>query len=148
MAVIYSLIGVIFLALYKTENGVPGNILLAIPSNAPSNILISLLMVVTCIGSFPLYLSPIEEVMEAKFGPVRVGRLFILNHQSVIFRVVLVCLISIMAFLFNDFKAVLNFNILLHYMNLIPLQYLVVLQQFLYVISFQHLFTCCFSERV
>ena len=113
MAVIYSLIGVIFLALYKTDNGVPGNILLAIPSNAPSNILISLLMVVTCIGSFPLYLSPIEEVIEAKFGPVRVGKLFTLNHKSVFFRVTLVCLISIMAFLFNDFKAVLNFNILL-----------------------------------
>lgn len=66
-------------------------------------------MVVTCIGSFPLYLSPIEEVIEAKFGPVRVGKLFILNHKSVFFRVTLVCLISIMAFLFNDFKAVLNF---------------------------------------
>ena len=113
MAVIYFLIGVIFLSLYKTDSGVPGNILLAVPGSSIANIIISCLMVVTCIGSFPLYLSPMDEVIEGQFGPLTAGRFFITNKKAVAFRVGMVLLISVMAFLFNDFKAVLNFNILL-----------------------------------
>lgn len=112
MAVIYFLIGVIFLSLYKTDSGVPGNILLAVPGSSVANIVISCLMVVTCIGSFPLYLSPMDEVIEGQFGPLTAGRFFITNKKAVAFRVAMVVLISVMAFLFNDFKAVLNFNIL------------------------------------
>ena len=94
MAVIYFLIGVIFLSLYKTDSGVPGNILLAVPGSSVANIVISCLMVVTCIGSFPLYLSPMDEVIEGQFGPLTAGRFFITNKKAVAFRVAMVVLKS------------------------------------------------------
>lgn len=113
MAVIYILIGIIFLSLYKTDNGVPGNILGAIPSNSIWNMIISVLMVVTCMGSFPLYLGPIHELFDGRCGKVKTGKYFIKNGNYVTFRIVEVLAISVFAFVFDDFKSVLNFNILL-----------------------------------
>ena len=112
MAIIYIFIGIIFLSLYKTDNGVPGNILAAIPSESIWNMIISVLMVVTCMGSFPLYLSPIHELFDGRLGKITTGKYFITSGGHVLFRVIEVIAISVFAFFFNDFKSVLNFNIL------------------------------------
>lgn len=113
MGLIYIAIGIVFLSLYKTDNGVPGNILGAIPSSSIWNMIISVLMVVTCIGSFPLYLGPVNELFDGKCGKVKTNKYFITNPQYIGYRVVEVVGLSVLAFMFNDFKAVLNFNILL-----------------------------------
>ena len=112
MAIIYIAIGVVFLSIYKTEEGVPGNILGAIPSESIWNMIISVLMVITCMGSFPLYLGPIHELFDGRCGDVVTGKYFIKNPSYVTFRVVEVVAISVFAFLVDDFKSVLNFNIL------------------------------------
>ena len=104
MAIIYIIIGLVFLSLYKTDNGVPGNILAALPSSS---------IWITCMGSFPLYLGPVHELFDGRCGKVKTNRFFITNPQYVSYRVVEVCGLSVLAFIFNDFKAVLNFNILL-----------------------------------
>ena len=113
MAIIYIILGLVFLSLYKTDNGVPGNILAALPSSSIWNTIISVLMVITCMGSFPLYLGPVHELFDGRCGKVKTNRFFITNPQYVSYRVVEVCGLSVLAFIFNDFKAVLNFNILL-----------------------------------
>lgn len=120
MAIIYVFIGIVFLSLYKTDHGVPGNILGAIPSDSIWNMIISVLMVVTCMGSFPLYLGPIHELFDGRYGKVITGKYFIKNSNYVSFRVVEVLAISVFAFVFDDFKSVLNFNILLMIWNAIP----------------------------
>ena len=112
MTCIYIAIGIIFLSLYKTDQGVPGNILSAIPSESVWNMIISVLMVVTCMGSFPLYLGPIHELVDGRCGAVTSNRFFITNQNYILFRVVEVLAISTLGFVFDDFKAVLNFNIL------------------------------------
>ncbi|KAK8829768.1 hypothetical protein WA577_001162 [Blastocystis sp. JDR] len=109
MAIIYIIIGLVFLSLYKTDNGVPGNILAALPSSSIWNTIISVLMVITCMGSFPLYLGPVHELFDGRCGKVKTNRFFITNPQYVSYRVVEVCGLSVLAFIFNDFKAVLNF---------------------------------------
>lgn len=112
MALIYVAIGVIFLMIYKTEDGIADNILRAIPNDSVWNMIISVLMVVTCMGSFPLYLGPIHELFDGRCGAVKAGKYFISTPVYVWLRVVEVCAISVLAFLFDNFRAVLNFNIL------------------------------------
>ena len=84
-----------------------------VPSSSIWNMIISVLMVVTCIGSFPLYLGPVNELFDGKCGKVKTNKYFITNPQYIGYRVVEVVGLSVLAFVFNDFKAVLNFNILL-----------------------------------
>lgn len=112
MALIYVAIGVVFLAIYKTDDGIADNILRAIPGSSVWNMIISVLMVVTCMGSFPLYLGPIHELFDGRCGAVRAGRYFISTPAYVWMRVIEVAAISVLAFLFDNFRAVLNFNIL------------------------------------
>lgn len=112
MAIIY-IITASCSSLYKTDQRRSGNILAALPSSSIWNTIISVLMVITCMGSFPLYLGPVHELFDGRCGKVKTNRFFITNPQYVSYRVVEVCGLSVLAFIFNDFKAVLNFNILL-----------------------------------
>ena len=112
MAVIYLLIGIVFLMIYKTDDGIADNILRAIPDDSIWNMIISVLMVVTCMGSFPLYLDPIHELFDGRCGAVKTGKYFISTPVYVWLRVIEVVSISVLAFLFDNFRAVLNFNIL------------------------------------
>ena len=112
MGLIYIAIGIVFLSLYKTDNGVPGNILGAIPSSSIWNMIISVLMVVTCIGSFPLYLGPVNELFDGKCGKVKTNKYFITSRNFVVFRVVEILVISVISALLPFFSDVLSFNIL------------------------------------
>ena len=69
-------------------------------------------MVITTIGSVPLYMSPICEVVETNFGSMKAGKYFIGNGKAIAFRVIMVALISLVAFIFPYFSDVLSFNIL------------------------------------
>ena len=109
MAVIYLLIGIVFLMIYKTDDGIADNILRAIPDDSIWNMIISVLMVVTCMGSFPLYLGPIHELFDGRCGAVKTGKYFISTPVYVWLRVIEVVAISVLAFLFDNFRAVLNF---------------------------------------
>ena len=89
-----------------------GNILRSLPSNHWVNILISALMVFTCVGGYPLYMSPIHEVVEKDYGEIKSNEYFILNRDCWIFRGSEIALISIIAFLVPSFSDILSFNIL------------------------------------
>ena len=60
-----------------------------------------------------MYMGPIHEVVETNLGVPTTNKYFITNPQYIGYRVVEVVGLSVLAFVFNDFKAVLNFNILL-----------------------------------
>lgn len=113
MAFIYAFIGVfLFLLLDKTEKGVQGNILASIPENHIFNIIISILMVITCIGGYPLYMGPIHEVVEGNWGPMTANKFFITNKRYIIFRIVEILVVSVVAAIFPFFSDLLGFNIL------------------------------------
>lgn len=76
--------------------------------------MISLLMVFTCIGGYPLYMGPIHEVVEKDYGTLKTNKYFILNKDCWIFRSAEIAIISIIAFLVPSFSDILSFNILLN----------------------------------
>ncbi|KNB43323.1 hypothetical protein JH06_2881 [Blastocystis sp. subtype 4] len=113
MAIIYAVVGIVFFLLFASSpTGVPGNILNALPSNSFYNIVVSILMVVTCIGGFPLYMGPAHEVVEGDWGEMTSNKYFITNKRYILFRVIEIILISIVAALVPSFSDILGFNIL------------------------------------
>ena len=113
MAVIYAFIGIfLFLLLNKSEKGVQGNILASIPETHIFNIIISILMVITCIGGYPLYMGPIHEVVEGNWGAMTSNKYFITNKNYIMFRTAEILLISVVAAIFPFFSDLLGFNIL------------------------------------
>ena len=88
------------------------NILVSFPDNNIFGTIVSVFMVITTIGSVPLYMSPICEVVETSFGSMKAGKYFIGNGKAIAFRVIMVALISLVAFIFPYFSDVLSFNIL------------------------------------
>ena len=94
-----------------------GNVLASIPEGNWVSILISILMVVTCIGGYPLYIGPIHEVVESGMGIPTTNAYFITSKKFILFRVVETLLISLVASLLPFFSDVLSFNILLWFMR-------------------------------
>ena len=74
--------------------------------------IISILMVITCIGGYPLYMGPIHEVVEGNWGAMTANKYFITNKNYILFRTVEILLISVVAAIFPFFSDLLGFNIL------------------------------------
>lgn len=89
-----------------------GNILNVFPQSSWYNIISSLLMSVTCISSFPLYLNPVHEVIEGDWGMNAERGAFITKKKIVIFRTIEIACVSMVAALIPSFSDVLGFNIL------------------------------------
>ena len=69
MALIYAVMGIVFLLLFIDEEGaIAVNILLSFPKDSILNVIVDIFMVITTIGSIPLYMGPICEMVEASFG--------------------------------------------------------------------------------
>ena len=90
-----------------------GNVLASIPEGNWVSVLISVLMVVTCIGGYPLYMGPIHVVVESGMGVPTTNAYFITSKKFIVFRVVEILLISLVATLLPFFSDILSFNILL-----------------------------------
>ena len=106
--------GIVFLLLFIDSDGnVAVNILLSFPKDSVLNVIVDIFMVITTIGSVPLYMGPICEIAEASFGEFTAGRYFITNKKCLTFRIVVVFGISLLAFIFPFFNKVLGLDILL-----------------------------------
>ena len=71
-------------------------------------------MVVTLIGSYPLCMGPIHEVVEVFYGEIKTNKIFITNKECWLFRSIEIALISVIAYLVPSFSDILSFNILFH----------------------------------
>ena len=80
-------------------DGVNGNILLSLPKGHWTSYLTSCLMVVTLIGSFPLCMIPIHEVVEHYSKPTITNKYFILNKECWTVRSIEIIVISAIAYL-------------------------------------------------
>lgn len=92
-------------------DSVQGNILLSLPSNHWGTYLTSSLMVVTLIGSFPLCMGPIHEVVEVFYKRIYTNDYFIVNKECWTFRTIEIVIISVIAYLVPSFSDILSFNI-------------------------------------
>lgn len=79
MAVVYIVMGVVLVMIFaddsasagmqsRVEGTVPGNIVSVLPSNSFENIVISIGMVVSLMGSIPLFLEAAGEIVENNMG--------------------------------------------------------------------------------
>lgn len=107
MAVIYSTVGILLAGLYKGV-GVKENILNSLPEGSWTVIPVNLLMAITVIGGFPLWMEPVNETIEGHWGPCTKGKVFITNPVYIILRIVEIILISLIAWFVPQFNDILS----------------------------------------
>ncbi|CBK21714.2 uncharacterized protein [Blastocystis hominis] len=109
MAVLYSVVGILIALIYKNgPHGVQGNILQSLPDGTWLAIPVNLLMVITVIGGFPLWMEPVNEMVEGHWGPCTKGKYFITNPVYIVFRIVEIVCISLVAYFVPFFEDILS----------------------------------------
>ena len=81
--------------------GVQDNILNSFPNAGALGVIISLAMMVTVVGGFPLWMEPVNETVEG--DDLEHGKWFIKTPKYIILRTVEVCVMSFIARLFPRF---------------------------------------------
>lgn len=84
------------------------DILQSLPEGHWLGIPVNLLMVITVIGGFPLWMEPVNEMVEGHWGPCTKGRWFISNPVYITFRIVEIVCISLVAYLVPFFGDILS----------------------------------------
>ena len=107
MAVIYSIVGITIAGLYKGV-GVKENILNSLPEGSWVVIPTKLLMAITVIGGFPLWMEPANEIIEGHWGPCTKGKCFITNPVYIIFRIFEIICMSLIAWFIPQFNDILS----------------------------------------
>ncbi|KAK8795926.1 hypothetical protein WA171_003892, partial [Blastocystis sp. BT1] len=109
MAIIYSIIGILLAVIFKNgPHGVEDDIVKSLPDGAWIAIPVNLLMVITVIGGFPLWMEPVNEMVEGHWGECTKGKIFITNPVYIIFRIVEIVLISVVAYFVPHFGDILS----------------------------------------
>ena len=83
-----------------------GNILQSLPDGTWLAIPVNLLMVITVIGGFPLWMEPVNETVEG--DDIEHGKIFIKTPKYIMLRTVEVCLMSLIALLIPAFGTVVG----------------------------------------
>ena len=89
-------------------HGVEDEIVKSLPDGAWIAIPVNLLMVITVIGGFPLWMEPVNEMVEGHWGECTKGKIFITNPVYIIFRIVEIVLISVVAYFVPHFGDILS----------------------------------------
>ena len=85
-----------------------GDILKSLPYFPWVTVPVNILMVITVIGGFPLWMEPVNEMVEGHWGPTTKGKYFISNPTYIIFRIVEIVLISLVAWFVPQFSDILS----------------------------------------
>ena len=88
--------------------GVKENILNSLPEGSWVVIPTKLLMAVTVIGSFPLWMEPVNEMIEGHWGPITKGKVFITNPVYIFLRIFEIVAISLVAWYVPQFNDILS----------------------------------------
>ena len=84
------------------------NILNSLPEGSWVVIPTKLLMAITVIGSFPLWMEPVNEMIEGHCGPCTKGKVFISNPVYIVLRIVEIGATSIIAWYVPQFNDILS----------------------------------------
>ena len=94
--------------MWTVAKKVQDDIVNSLPDGAWIAIPVNLLMVITVIGGFPLWMEPVNEMVEGHWGPCTKGRVFITNPVYILFRIVEIVLISVVAYFVPHFGDILS----------------------------------------
>ena len=85
-----------------------GDILKSLPDCPWVAVPVNIMMVITVIGGFPLWMEPVNEMVEGHWGPCTKGKYFISNPTYIVFRIVEIILISLVAWFVPQFSDILS----------------------------------------
>ena len=85
-----------------------GDILKSLPDCPWVAVPVNIMMVITVIGGFPLWMEPVNEMVEVHWGPCTKGKYFISNPTYIVFRIVEIILISLVAWFVPQFSDILS----------------------------------------
>ena len=89
-------------------HGVMDDIVQSLPDGAWIAYPVDLLMVITVIGGFPLWMEPVNEMVEGHWGEVTKGKVFITNPVYILWRIFEIVVISVVAYFVPHFGDILS----------------------------------------
>ena len=98
LCLIYIVTGIpLFLSFQNDPVGIQGNIALNLDKTSISSIIISVSMLISCLGNYPLQFLGILEILEAGFQNKTTNRLFVTDKNRILCRVIQAIIISIIS---------------------------------------------------
>lgn len=90
------------------------DILLSIPSTNPAAIVVSLMMFVSCLFTYPIYAPPLNEILEETIRNKKTAGMFVADSRRLIYRLLQTVMISTIAWFCPFFGDIIFFDILEH----------------------------------
>lgn len=94
--------------------GILSDILLSIPSTNPAAIVVSLMMFVSCLFTYPIYAPPLNEILEETIRNKKTAGMFVADSRRLIYRLLQTAMISTIAWFCPFFGDIIFFDILEH----------------------------------
>ena len=92
--------------------GILSDILLSIPSTNPAAIVVSLMMFVSCLFTYPIYAPPLNEILEETIRNKKTAGMFVADSRRLIYRLLQTVMISTIAWFCPFFGDIIFFDIL------------------------------------
>ena len=86
--------------------------MLSIPSTNPAAIIVSLMMFVSCLFTYPIYSPPLNEILEETIRNKKTAGLFVADSRRLIYRLLQTVMISVIAWFCPFFGDIIFFDIL------------------------------------
>ncbi|KAK8793467.1 hypothetical protein WA158_004826 [Blastocystis sp. Blastoise] len=110
ITIMYVVVCTVLMLMFKQDpEGLKDNVLLNLKSGSAESIIVSILMVITCGGNYPLLLLGIYEITEYSMPASDPKRFFIQGNKRYLSRYIQVLCITIVSILVPYFGVILNF---------------------------------------
>ena len=96
----------------SNPGGILSDILLSIPSTNPAAIVVSLMMFVSCLFTYPIYAPPLNEILEETIRNKKTAGMFVADSRRLIYRLLQTAMISTIAWFCPFFGDIIFFDIL------------------------------------
>ena len=88
------------------------DILLSIPSDNPAAIIVSIMMFLSCLFTYPIYSPPLNEILEEPIRNKKTVGIFVSDSKRLIYRILQTVMISTIAWFCPFFGDIIFFDIL------------------------------------
>ncbi len=116
-----------FLSYSSSPGGIKSNILLSIPETHPTAIIVSIMMFLSCLFTYPIYSPPLNEVLEETIKNKRTTGIFVSDPTRLMYRILQTLMISLVAWFCPFFGDIISLDILESIRLIVPSFYLVAL---------------------
>ena len=101
-----------FLSYSSAPGGIKSNILLSIPEEKPIAIVVSLMMFLSCLFTYPIYSPPLNEILEETVPNKKTVGIFVSDSRRLCYRILQTVGISLVAWFCPFFGDIISLDIL------------------------------------